>query len=89
MGDAVDIRDEMQKNNNEVKASQKLLTDMVTKLVITQTQTNAETSTRLDTLEGKSDDIEKRLEKMENTGTIQVEHTHRATYDENRQSQIW
>ena len=63
MGDAEDIREEMRKNHNEVKENQKLLTDMISNLVIKQTQAIEETSTRLDTLEGTNKDLVKRLEK--------------------------
>ena len=60
-----------------MKENQKILTGLISNLVIKQTQALEETSARLDTLEGTNKDIVKRLEKIENKGTIQGEHSHR------------
>ena len=81
MGDAEGIREEMKKNHNEVKENLKILTDMISNLVIKQTQALEETSTRLDTLEGTNKDIVKRLEKIEEKKRAQYKlNTHTESY---------
>ena len=53
---------------------------MIKDLASNQTKSSEETTHRLDTLEGRHDNIEKRLEKLEIGGTAEGEHSFRGQH---------
>ena len=91
MAEAEQLRNDMNKNHNELKEQnikqlkeQKeqnyVLTKMIMNLTTHQQKTAEETTQRLNTIEGKQDGFEKRIEKIEQGGTDKGEHSFRGQH---------
>ena len=93
MADAEQLRNDMNKNHNELKEQNmkqlqeskerdEKLTNMILNLTTHQTKAAEDTAQRFDNMEKKQDSLENRIEKIEKGGTEKSEHTFRGQHME-------
>ena len=93
MADAEQLRNDMNKNHNELKEQNmkqlqeskerdEKLTNMILNLTTHQTKAAEDTAQRFDNMEKKQESLENRLEQIEKGGTEKSEHTFRSQHME-------
>ena len=93
MADAEQLRNDMNKNHNELKEQNmkqlqeskerdEKLTNMILNLTTHQTKAAEDTAQRFDNMEKKQESLENRIEQIEKGGTEKSEHTFRGQHME-------